>query len=53
MSWITWLGLAPAVFRLVAHVAEMLRDGRMDDEEIAKVGADLVQLVQAVIKHQK
>lgn len=53
MSWISWLSLAGPVFKLASHVAEMLKDGKMTDEEIARVGADLVALVQAVIKHEK
>lgn len=49
MSPLKWIALIPQIGALVGEVVEALRDGRVDQAEIERVGGALVAIVAAVV----
>lgn len=44
-----WLALLPELAALVAEVVAALRDGRVSDDEVSRIGRSLVALIAAVV----
>ena len=44
-----WLALLPELAALVGEVVAALRDGRVDEAEVRRIGQALVALVAAVV----
>jgi hypothetical protein len=43
-----WLAILPAIAVLVGHVVDALRDGRLEEDEIKRLGNELVAIVGTV-----
>lgn len=44
-----WIAVLPSIAELVGEVVDALKDKRLSEEELRKIGADLVAIVAAVL----
>lgn len=49
LSITQWLALLPELAALVSEVVAALRDGRLTEDEVLRIGRSLVALVAAVV----
>lgn len=46
---VAWITILPKVASLVGDVVAALKDGKVTDDEVQRIGSDLVAIVAAVI----
>lgn len=46
---VEWVQILPKIVALVSDVIAALKDGRVDDAEVKRIGSDLVAIVAAVV----
>lgn len=44
-----WVAILPQISALVGEVVAALKDGRVDDDEVKRIGSALVAIVAAVV----
>ncbi len=48
ISVVEWVNILPKLVALVSDVIAALKDGRVTDDEVKRLGSDLVAIVAAV-----